>query len=415
MKKIAMEQSNNEAMLSLDLLELFRVSLLALRTNKIRSVLTTLGIIIGVASVILLISIGTGLQEYVTTQFQNLGSNVIYVMPGKIKFSSGGGTGFGVANKLEFTDVKKIAKLGYPIVAASMHFEKSVTAKYKNEEEDVEINGVDESHQQVLNQKQSEGRWFSRFQISTSKKVVVIGKTAIKNLKIKGNPIGQKIYIGDNLFLIIGILDSIGGSFAGVDADNRVLIPTSAYIKYFGAKNPTAIMVKFSEEGKSEEAQKLITKYYSKRDMTSEDYTLFDQKELLSTITQFLSVITVALGGIAAISLLVGGIGIMNIMLVSVTERTKEIGLRKAVGATPANILIQFLIEAVVLSLVGGAIGIGFGFLGSLALSQVIKTSVSLNSVLLAFGVSSFVGVFFGVAPAVKASRLSPIEALRYE
>lgn len=398
----------------MDILEILRVSFLALKTNKVRSVLTTLGIIIGVASVILLISIGTGLQNYVTQQFQNLGSNVIYVMPGKVKFSQGGG-GFGIVNKLEFSDVKKISKLGFPIVASSMHFEKSVSVKFRTKEEDVEINGVDENQQQVLNQKQSEGRWFSRFQISTAKKVVVIGKSVIKNLKMKGDVLGEKIYIGSGLYTIIGILESKGGSFGGVDADNRVLIPSSTYIKYFGAKNPTTIMVKFNSSGKSEDAQKLIKNYYYKKHLTDDDFTVFDQKELLTTITQFLGVITVALGGIAAISLLVGGIGIMNIMLVSVTERTREIGLRKAVGATPNNILIQFLIEAIVLSLVGGIIGIALGFLGSLGLSSFIQTSVSAGSILLAFGVSSFIGVFFGVAPAVKASRLSPIEALRYE
>lgn len=398
----------------MDILEILRVSFLALKTNKVRSVLTTLGIIIGVASVILLISIGTGLQNYVTQQFQNLGSNVIYVMPGKVKFSQGGG-GFGIVNKLEFSDVKKISKLGFPIVASSMHFEKSVSVKFRTKEEDVEINGVDENQQQVLNQKQSEGRWFSRFQISTAKKVVVIGKSVIKNLKMRGDVLGEKIYIGNGLYTIIGILESKGGSFGGVDADNRVLIPSSTYIKYFGAKNPTTIMVKFNSSGKSEDAQKLIKNYYYEKHLTDDDFTVFDQKELLTTITQFLGVITVALGGIAAISLLVGGIGIMNIMLVSVTERTREIGLRKAVGATPNNILIQFLIEAIVLSLVGGIIGIALGFLGSLGLSSFIQTSVSAGSILLAFGVSSFIGIFFGVAPAVKASRLSPIEALRYE
>lgn len=399
----------------MDFIEILRVSFLALRTNKIRSFLTTLGIIIGVSSVILLVSIGTGLQNYVTTQFQSLGSNVIYVMPGKVKFNQGSG-GFGSVNKLEFEDVSKISKLGFPIKAASMHFERSVSVKLGKKTEDVELNGVDENQQKVLNQKQEFGKWFSRFQISTSKKVTVIGKTVIKNLKIPEPIIGTKIYISENLYSVIGILESTGGGFGGVDPDNRVLIPSSTYIRYFDAKNPMAIMVKFEgAERNSAEAQKLIKDYYYKKKLTDDDFTIFDQKELLNTINQFLGVVTVALGGIAAISLLVGGIGIMNIMLVSVTERTKEIGLRKAVGATPNNILIQFLIEALVLSLVGGAIGIALGFLGSLALSKVIQTAVSWQAIAMAFGVSSFVGVFFGVAPAVKASRLSPIEALRYE
>jgi putative ABC transport system permease protein len=376
--------------------------------------LTTLGIVIGVSSVILLVSIGSGLQNYVTEQFQNLGSNVIYILPGKVKFSQGGG-GYGIVNKLEFNDVKKIAKLGNPIIASSMYFQKSISIKYKTTNSDSELNGIDENSQKVLNQKQTIGTWFSRFQISTSKKVAVVGTTVIKNLKIKGNGLGSKIFIGNGLYTVIGILESKGGGFGGSDPDNRILIPSSTYIKYFGAKNPTTIVVKFASGGKSEDAQKLIKKYFYKKKLTDDDFTVFDQKELLTTITQFLGVITVALGGIAAISLLVGGIGIMNIMLVSVTERTKEIGLRKAVGATPENILIQFLIEAVVLSLVGGCMGIALGAFGSFLLSFAIKTSVSLDSILLAFGVSSFVGIFFGVAPAIKASKLSPIEALRYE
>ncbi len=398
----------------MDLLELFRISFRALKTNKIRSFLTTLGIIIGVSSVILLVSIGNGLQEFVTKQFESLGTNVIYVMPGKIKFNQGGGA-FGIVNKLELQDTEKIAKLGFPILTASSHYEKIVGVRYKGKTTDAEINGADINNNIVISQKLEKGEWFTRFQISTAKKTAIIGQTVIKNLKMRPNPIGEKITIGTQPYIIIAVLAKKGGAL-GADADNRIIIPSSTYIKYLGAKNPTTIMVKFQGEKNSLAAQNMIKKFfYKKKKLTDDDFSIFDQKELLNTINQFLGVITVALGGIAAISLLVGGIGIMNIMLVSVSERTREIGLRKAIGATPINILIQFLIEAVVLSLLGGTLGIILGAIGSLIMSQFIQTQVSTNSIFLAFGVSSFVGIFFGVAPAVKASRLSPIEALRYE
>lgn len=400
----------------MDFLEIIRVSFLALRTNKIRSFLTTLGIIIGVASVILLVSIGTGLQNYVTQQFESLGSNIIYVMPGKIKFEQGGAGGFTAVNKLQFSDIEKVEKLGKPIIAAAGHMEKTVSVKYRGEKIDTQANGADENYNRILIVNTSQGKWFSRFQMSTAKKVVVVGQKVVEDLKIVGDPLDESVFIGDQKFRIIGVLEKKGGGMAGPSIDNQVFIPASTYRKYFDATYPNAILAKFEGETNSERVQKMIKDYFSnKRKLTDDDFTVFDQKELLNTINQFLGVITVALGGIAAISLLVGGIGIMNIMLVSVTERTREIGLRKAIGATPNNILIQFLIEALVLSLVGGSIGIFLGWMGSLVLANFIETAVSLNSVLMAFGVSSFVGIFFGVAPAVKASRLSPIEALRYE
>jgi putative ABC transport system permease protein len=399
-----------------DFLEIIRVSFLALRTNKVRSFLTTLGIIIGVASVILLVSIGTGLQNYVTKQFESLGSNTIYVMPGKVKFEQGGAGGFTAVNKLQFSDIEKIAKLGKPIVAAAGHMEKTASVKYRGEKIDTQVNGADETYNQIFIVNTSAGKWFSRFQLATAKKVVVMGQKAVEDLKIHGNPLKQSVFIGDQKFSVTGVLEKKGGGMAGPSIDNQVFIPASTYRKYFDAQFPNTIMAKFEGETNSERVQKMIKDYYyNKRKLTDDDFTVFDQKELLNTINQFLGVITVALGGIAAISLLVGGIGIMNIMLVSVTERTREIGLRKAIGATPNNILIQFLIEALVLSLVGGGIGILLGWIGSIALSSFIETAVSLNSILMAFGVSSFVGIFFGVAPAIKASRLSPIEALRYE
>jgi len=400
----------------MNFLEIIKISFQAIKTNKIRSFLTTLGIIIGVSSVILLVSIGSGLQSYVTKQFQSLGSNNLFVMPGKINTQGGGGGARSTINKLEFQDAANIEKLGEPIVLSSIVLEKTATIKFGNKTSSTTIIGIDDKYHLIGNLKVQRGKLISRFQVSTAKSVADIGSVISKNLKAKNDLLGEQITIADRKFTVIGINEEKGGGGFGPSVDDSIYIPYSTYRKLFSAENPSMITVKVSSEQKSLEAQNMIKKYYfEKRKLTEDDFTVIDQKELLNTINQFLGVITVALGGIAAISLLVGGIGIMNIMLVSVTERTKEIGLRKAIGATPANILIQFLIEALVLSLVGGALGIALGFAGSLALSRAIETQVTWQSIAMAFGVSSFVGIFFGVAPAVKASRLSPIEALRYE
>jgi putative ABC transport system permease protein len=227
--------------------------------------------------------------------------------------------------------------------------------------------------------------------------------------------IDKEIIIADTRFKVIGVLDSMGSGIAGGEMDRSVYIPITTAQEVFDIENLQNIMIKFTEEDRADEA-KFRVKTTLLKTLKEDDFSVFNQGTLLSTISSILQVLTVALGGIAAISLLVGGIGIMNIMLVSVTERTREIGIRKSVGATNKDILTQFLVESIFLSLVGGSMGVILGILGTMVVGQLISANAfSLWSIILAFGVSALVGIIFGVAPAAKASRLDPVEALRYE
>ena len=259
------------------------------------------------------------------------------------------------------------------------------------------------------------GKRIAQSDVERSRKVIVLGSDTAKNLfGTEENPLNQTVTINEIRYTVGGVLESKGGGGIGANLDEQVYIPLSTALRQFNQSKPAIILVEALDQASVEDASS-VTKKLLLRRLKEDDFTVLEQKELLSTINQFLGTITLALGGIAAISLLVGGIGIMNIMLVSVTERTREIGLRKAVGAPPEAILIQFLIEAVVLSLVGGIIGILLGSIGAVLLSRVIQTSVSLWSVVLSFSFSAFIGIVFGVAPAIRAARLDPITALRYE
>jgi putative ABC transport system permease protein len=401
----------------MDPIEIAKVSLNALKANKIRSSLTMLGIIIGVASVILLVSIGSGLQNFITQQFEELGTNIIMVMPGKFQFQDEGGReggppGIG-SNQLTLDLVKRFEKRADFTEAILPIVTKSLVAKYQNETHNTAIVGTSEIYPEIRKSPVQQGQFFSKSDVSGARKVAVIGASIAEELYPHTDPIGKKIILSDKRYQIIGVLEEKGSIF-GQDQDDLVVIPiTSASrhfdlekLNYFYLKSPSADQI----DKTVEEAELLLAK-----ELDEEDFSVLSPTELLSTVSTILGVLTAALGGIAAISLLVGGIGIMNIMLVSVTERTREIGLRKAIGATPKNILTQFLIEATVLSFVGGLIGILLGFLGALIMNRFLQTSVTLWSVLLASGVSAIVGIIFGVTPAYKASRLNPIDALRYE
>jgi putative ABC transport system permease protein len=400
----------------MDFLEYIRLSLRALRTNKIRSLLTMLGIIIGVSSVILLVSIGTGLQEYVTTQFQSLGANTIFVMPGKIDMKSMQTAGMSMmTSKLEISDVADIQHGSELVTEVSPAVAGSGLLTYRGKSVISETAGVWENYFNIQNFTVSSGDLIRQSDVERSRKVVVLGDKPAADLFGDTDPVGSYITIGDVRYLVKGRLTPKGGGGAmGANIDDHAFIPYTTALRQFSFTKPQMIVIKTDNQADvpivSEDIKRILM-----RRLKEDDFTVMQQTELLNTITQFLNVITVALGGIAAISLLVGGIGIMNIMLVSVTERTREIGLRKAVGATPKDILGQFLIESIILSLVGGIIGIIIGTLGSLALNMYIKTYVTPWSVFLASGFSTLIGVIFGVTPAYRASRLDPIEALRYE
>jgi putative ABC transport system permease protein len=391
-------------------LQYFSLALIALRAAKVRAFLTMLGIIIGTTSVILLVSLGTGLQTYITKQIEGIGSNLVIVFPG----STGGGRGPGGAtvNRITMSEAEYVRNRLKEAEAVSAVITKTSRLKYGSKEvKNTTVYGVDQYYSKVVNTPVVQGRPFRTQDITSGARLALIGPSAAK--KLSSSIIGKQVNVGNRKYTVIGITKEKGSVF-GQDQDNSIYIPINQMLTQFGIKNINGIYIKSPTPEKVNRVQSRARQLLERR-LSADDFTVSTQKETLSTIQGILGVLSLALGGIAGISLLVGGIGIMNIMLVSVTERTKEIGLRKAVGAPPGAILWQFLIEAVVLSLLGGVIGILLGYLGSFALNIFVTTIVPLWAVALAFGFSLAVGVIFGVAPAIRASRLDPIVALRYE
>lgn len=398
-------------------LEFIKIALTSLRTNKIRSILTMLGVIIGVASVVLLVSIGVGLQSFVTQLFTSLGANTVYVLPGKVDLRRPQSAGGRQVSKFELSDVHDLVRSAKAIKDATPMIEISTTVTFQGNSTVAGTVGVWENYFSINNFTIDRGKLISQNDVERSRKLVVLGAKVVEDLFGSDvDPIGKFLTINEIRYQVVGILESKGGGGLGESIDNHLFIPLSIALNQFDLTRPFGIFIETASEDQVEAAVIQAEEILSRR-LKKTDFTVLKQTELLSTIGQFISVATVALSGIASISLLVGGIGIMNIMLVSVTERTREIGLRKAVGATPRDILTQFLIEAVIISLVGGAFGILLGSLGALLLSNLlqIQTTVTLWSIVLAFGFSATVGIIFGVAPAIQAARLDPIEALRYE
>lgn len=403
----------------INITEVVNLAIRSLWRNKTRSALTMLGIIIGVSAVILLVSIGQGLQKYITGQFESLGTNLIIVVPGKVGVGEGAGFSQGPPNfagsKLTLEQTESISALGGAVESAAASIELPSSVSYGSNSKYTTVAGVSSGYGKIRNLTASEGRLLTPVDINLSRNVVVLGKGISDDLFGLSDPLGKDVNIGTSKYQVIGILSDIGGGASiGFDINNFVAIPITSSQKTFGNNNVQAITVKATSKDLIPQAILEVKNYLSKQ-LKEDDFSVVDQSSLVSTINQILGVLTLALGGIAAISLVVGGVGIMNIMLVSVTERTREIGLRKAVGAKPNDIRNQFLVEAVVLSVSGGIVGILIGSLGSLALKSFIATSVSFWSVLLAFGVSAGVGIIFGVTPALRASKLNPIDALRYE
>jgi putative ABC transport system permease protein len=398
----------------MNLLEYALLALTALAANKVRAVLTMLGIIIGVASVILLVAIGSGLQAFITDQFKSLGSNTVYIMPGKMDLKNAKGPMLSVS-KFELTDVSDLIRGSTAIRTVAPMTASTGTITFEGESVSTEVVGTWESYFSIQNFTATSGDIIRQSDVERVRKVVTLGATPAKDLFGDRDPVGEYITLNNIRYQVKGVLDAKGGSGAmGASVDDHAFIPLTTALRQFNQTKPLAIMIGAANQDDVARAAEDAKQILGRR-LKPDDFTVMQQNDLLNTITQLLGAVTIALGGIAAISLLVGGIGIMNIMLVSVTERTHEIGLRKAVGGRPQDILFQFLIESVVLSVVGGSIGIALGELGALALSSFIHTSVTLWSVLLAFGFSATIGIIFGVAPAIRAARLDPIVALRYE
>ena len=400
--------------------DLLKSSFKSILKNKSRTILTSLGIIIGVTSVILLTSIGNGLKKYVTDQFDSLGANSIYISPGKVFNDNGGFAQGGMANMIlnsftqkDVTNLKRKLK-DVEITPASAVFA-DISSSFSTQKA-IEIDGSTEKFGINNNLAPSEGngRWFTEEENSKKTPVIILGYQLAQDLFPNTSAIGKKVIVKGKTLKVIGISDQKGASFGGPSFDKQAYIPLSIAFDLSGNNDIQSIIVKAKNKDSIEATKKQITKIMLEK-YDKDAFSVFDSSQLLSSINSIISVLTIALTGIAAISLVVGGIGIMNIMLVSVTERTREIGLRKAIGAYPRAILIQFLIEAVILSCIGGTTGILLGYLGTLAIKSFFPAQVTMSSVILAFGVSSLVGIVFGVAPARKASKLSPIEALRYE
>lgn len=399
----------------MDFFEFIKLALMALKTNKVRSLLTMLGVIIGVASVILLVSIGTGLQNYVTNQFTSLGSNTLWIMPGEVNLSQGPRSALLSPSKFELSDISDLVRGSEHIKQASPLIQGFGTFSYQGETAATEVWGVWENYFDITHFEPEFGRIITQNDVERNRRVIVLGHKPAADLFGEAvNPVGKSLSLNEVNFEIVGVLKSKGGGGAMGSADDFAAIPLTTAMRQFDKTRPYMIYVEVVDAESVASAKQDAERILSKR-LKTDEFSVIEQTQLLTTINQFLGTITAALGGIASISLLVGGIGIMNIMLVSVTERTREIGLRKAVGATPSNILFQFLIEAIILSLVGGVIGIALGSLGSSLINRFIQTSVTPWSVFLAFGFSALVGIIFGVAPAVRAARLNPIDALRYE
>jgi putative ABC transport system permease protein len=391
----------------------FKIAVDSLWVSKVRSVLTILGIVIGVSAVIILVSMGNGLRSMINTQFMSLGANLVMILPGKVDLNGGGFQQFAAmaTSKLTTEDAKLVKSVTN--VSEAVPFAASyLPVKNMGESVVVEVLGSDENYTKVMNWPVSEGRNFTVSEVNAGKKVAVLGVTTARNL-FNESAVGKTVLIGSERFRVVGILSQKGGS-GEMDFDKRVFIPLSAAKVLFGKLNVQVIYFQVLDRSQINTTVTQV-KNALLRHHKDDEFSVLQSGDLLKSVDSILGAVTMALAGIAAISLMVGGIGIMNIMLVSVTERTREIGLRKAVGASFTDILWQFLIEATVVSSLGGVVGILLGFLGAFVIGRFISTEVTAWSVLLAFSFSALVGVVFGILPAYKAAKLDPIEALRYE
>ncbi|WP_018132227.1 ABC transporter permease [Effusibacillus pohliae] len=406
----------------MNLYESIRVSLQSLVANKLRSLLTMLGIIIGVSAVIVMVSIGQGATASVTNQIQSLGSNLLTVSPGQA-ISGGVSLGIGSSTTLKLSDVEAIQKSSPSVKAVAPTVSRNAQIVYQQRNTNTQVLGTTPDYSQVRAVNTQKGRFFNESELAGGAKVCVLGPTVVQNLFgfADVDPVGEMIRINGIPFRIVGVVESKGSS-GFVNTDDMILIPIStAQSRLIGNQNVRNMFIEAKSadlmDRASLEVQAALRRAHHLAPNQPDDFVISSQADVLSTFQGVTQTMTLFLGGVAAISLIVGGIGVMNIMLVSVTERTREIGIRKALGARYRDLLMQFLIEAVVLSLIGGVIGILLGAVGSSLVGRAMNlaTELSVGAILTAFGFSGLIGIIFGVFPARKAAKLEPIDALRYE
>ena len=411
----------------MSILEGLHLAINGLTANRLRSALTMLGILIGVAAVILLVGVGNGATVAVQQQIQSLGSNLLSVFPSNTRTTGGVQQGFGTGSTLTMDDVKALnnTQTSPDVLAAIPNASGRAQLTYGNQNWNSSLTGTTQDFPSVRNYQLASGAFFTAADVDAANKVAVLGQTVVDNLFAGGDPIGQVIKINRVSFRVVGVLAPKGASGLN-NQDDLVVTPITAAWDYLlggRGRNVQQIYVEASSAQANSAATAEVTQVLMDRhhisDPTQADFQILSQQDVLSSATQSTGVLTLMLGAIAGISLVVGGIGIMNIMLVTVTERTREIGIRKAIGARRRDILLQFLIESMFLSGVGGALGILVGVVLAAVLPTLVTSLpapiISSPSVIAAFGISVAIGLFFGLYPANRAARLRPIEALRYE
>ncbi|MFQ6617641.1 MAG: ABC transporter permease [Fidelibacterota bacterium] len=404
----------------MELKESIAVALDSLSNNKLRAFLTMLGIIIGVAAVITMIALGKGAQREVTERIQSLGTNLLFLRPGTARHGRvayGAGTRISLKEK----DAKAILKNVRGISHVIPEFSRQAQVQYENKNWRTSIVGTSFEYEIVRKFHPVEGRFFNKKEQEARARVCVIGATVKENLFGEESPVGKIIKINRMNFLVVGLMETKGQT-GWMNQDDQIFIPLqTAQRRLFGVDFLTGITVQVASQSKIDEAiydiEKVLRRMHRLRKDQDNDFRIRNQADIISTFRETSRTLTFLLASIAAISLIVGGIGIMNIMLVSVTERTREIGIRKAMGARRKDILGQFLIESLVLSFFGGLVGISFGITVSILLTKLARWSIFItpDSILISFLFASVIGIFFGIYPARKAALLEPIEALRYE
>jgi putative ABC transport system permease protein len=391
--------------------EAFRVAVTALRANRLRSLLTMLGVIIGVSAVVVLVAIGTGAKQEVEDQVNGLGANLVILVPGQLDFGAAP-----TRSRLELADADRVGRaLGQP-GGVAVTLASGETVRAGGNSAFATVNGTNAAVVRVFNRPVSRGTYLRESDVDTRRRVAVIGPQLASQLFEGADPLGRSMAIGGVRFRVVGVFESVGGAF-GSNRDSEVHIPVTAAQRLFNDMRVDALAVKAPSTERIDEVGDRALAVLQER-YPDEEFSAVTQDQILGTVGRILGLLTTVLAAIAAISLLVGGVGVSNIMLVSVRERTREIGLRKAVGARTRDITVQFLIEAVMLTAIGGVLGIALGVGGALGLSAALEqlpAVITWWSPALAFGVSAAVGVFFGVVPARRAGRLDPVVALRSE